>query len=157
MDNMEDLTNTEKSGGIVNNFGGATIHNLVINGNMTKNGTEYYGDQTQTNNNGICATADDVAEAAKACSSLIWGPAALAVIYGVSRDIYHLQENATDFEKSMSLRQLNCPPGTIANTFRHNPYMKSHVSRWIALGAKSRVIKLMDMFQDVMNQTESEE
>lgn len=154
---MEDLSSKEKHGGIVNYFQGATIHNMVINGNMTKSGTEYYGDQNQTNNNGICATADDVAVAAKACSALIWGPAAMAVIYGVSRDIFHLQENATDFEKAMTLRQLNCPPGTIANTFRHNPYMKSHVSRWAALGAKSRVIKLMDMFQDVMNQSELEE
>ena len=154
---MEDLSSKEKHGGIVNYFQGATIHNMVVNGNMTKNGTEYYGDQNQTNHNGICATADDVAVAAKACSALIWGPAAMAVIYGVSRDIFHLQENATDFEKAMTLRQLNCPPGTIANTFRHNPYMKSHVSRWAALGAKSRVIKLMDMFQDVMNQSELEE
>lgn len=154
---MEDLSSKEKHGGIVNYFQGATIHNMVVNGNMTRNGTEYYGDQNQTNNNGICATADDVAVAAKACSALIWGPAAMAVIYGVSRDIFHLQENATDFEKAMTLRQLNCPPGTISNTFRHNPYMKSHVSRWAALGAKSRVIKLMDMFQDVMNQSELEE
>ena len=29
-------------GGIVNNFQGANIHNLVINGTMTKNGPEYY-------------------------------------------------------------------------------------------------------------------
>jgi len=46
MDKMEDVLNTDKHGGIVNHFGGATIHNLVINGNMTKNGTEYYGDHS---------------------------------------------------------------------------------------------------------------
>ena len=40
---MENEEQKPKQGGIVNYFQGATIHNLVINGNMTKNGTENYG------------------------------------------------------------------------------------------------------------------
>ena len=35
-------TPRQESGGIYNYFQGATINNLVINGNMTKNGTEHY-------------------------------------------------------------------------------------------------------------------
>ena len=58
MDNMEDITKNDKNGGIVNNFGGATIHNLVINGNMNKNGTEYYGDQSS--NIPVSAYTDEV-------------------------------------------------------------------------------------------------
>ena len=58
MDNMEDFANTEKHGGIVNHFGGATIHNLVINGNMNKNGNEYYGDQSS--NIPVSAYTDEV-------------------------------------------------------------------------------------------------
>ena len=58
MDNMEGITKNDKNGGIVNNFGGATIHNLVINGNMNKNGTEYYGDQSS--NIPVSAYTDEV-------------------------------------------------------------------------------------------------
>ena len=32
-------------GGIYNYFQGATIHNLVINGNMNKNGNDYYQEE----------------------------------------------------------------------------------------------------------------
>ena len=40
---MEALEETpHHSGGIYNYFQGATIHNLVINGNMNKNGSEHY-------------------------------------------------------------------------------------------------------------------
>ncbi len=35
----------QQRGGIVNYFQGATIHNIVINGNMSRSGTEYYAAQ----------------------------------------------------------------------------------------------------------------
>jgi len=42
-DEFGDLLRTRQQGGsIVNYFQGATINNLVINGNMNKKGTEYY-------------------------------------------------------------------------------------------------------------------
>ena len=37
----------QQHGGIVNYFQGATIHNLVINGNMTRRGRERYGSEAQ--------------------------------------------------------------------------------------------------------------
>ena len=37
----------QQHGGIVNYFQGATIHNLVINGNMTRRGREYYGSEAR--------------------------------------------------------------------------------------------------------------
>jgi len=39
---METGETPQHHGGIVNYFQGATIHNMVINGNMSKNGTENY-------------------------------------------------------------------------------------------------------------------
>ena len=39
---METSEKTQRHGGIYNYFEGATIHNLVINGTMNKNGTEHY-------------------------------------------------------------------------------------------------------------------
>lgn len=46
---METTEKPEQNGGIINYFQGATIHNLVINGNMTKNGTEnFFGESTQS-------------------------------------------------------------------------------------------------------------
>jgi hypothetical protein len=37
----------QQHGGIVNYFQGTTIHNLVINGNMTRRGRERYGSEAQ--------------------------------------------------------------------------------------------------------------
>ena len=46
---METLQEPQKLGGIYNYFSGATINNLVINGNMTKNGPENYNSQEKKN------------------------------------------------------------------------------------------------------------
>lgn len=46
---METLQEPQKHGGIYNYFQGATINNLVINGNMTKNGPENYNSQEKKN------------------------------------------------------------------------------------------------------------
>ncbi len=42
---METEETSQHSGGTYYYFEGATIHNLVINGNMTKNGSEYHGQE----------------------------------------------------------------------------------------------------------------
>lgn len=44
MESLEEAAH--HSGGIYNYFEGATIHNLVINGNMNKSGTEHYEART---------------------------------------------------------------------------------------------------------------
>ena len=67
---MEKEENMEmKKGGIINFFDGATINNLVINGNMTKSGTEHFcsrnGDmkeEEETDTNRIL-TPDQLAKA----------------------------------------------------------------------------------------------
>ena len=127
----------------------------VTNNYYYKGGTHnyYYGDtRSSSTTESHPTTANDVAAAAKECSSLMWGPASLAVIFGVSRDVYHLPISATDFERAMSMQQLNCPPGTIANAMRNNPYLKMHVSRWASMGAKKRVLTLAEEKKKVMNE-----
>lgn len=49
------------SGGIYNYFQGATIHNIVINGNMTKSGAEHYQREEKKEGNGY--TDEQVATA----------------------------------------------------------------------------------------------
>lgn len=47
---METLEKPQQHGGIYNYFSGATINNLVINGNMTKNGPENYNSNQEKKN-----------------------------------------------------------------------------------------------------------
>ena len=49
-------------GGIYNYFQGATIHNIVINGNMSKSGNEYY-QKENTTTNGHTYTDEQIAQA----------------------------------------------------------------------------------------------
>lgn len=48
---METVEKESKMGGIYNYFQGATIHNMVINGNMTKSGPENYYQSSNTEAN----------------------------------------------------------------------------------------------------------
>lgn len=45
---MNPLETPHQHGGIVNYFQGATIHNIVINGNMTRSGSESYNTEEHT-------------------------------------------------------------------------------------------------------------
>lgn len=44
---MESKETPQRNGGIVNYFQGATIHNIVINGNMNRSGTEHYSNKAE--------------------------------------------------------------------------------------------------------------
>lgn len=56
----------QHSGGIFNYFQGATIHNLVINGNMSRSGTEYYHAASTTENTKQDYTDEQIAQAIEA-------------------------------------------------------------------------------------------
>ena len=60
---MESTETPQMRGGIVNYFQGATIHNIVINGNMTRSGNEHYhtAERKQSYND------DQITAAIKAC------------------------------------------------------------------------------------------
>jgi hypothetical protein len=53
----------QHSGGIFNYFQGATIHNLVINGNMSRSGTEHYHAASTTENTKQDYTDEKIARA----------------------------------------------------------------------------------------------
>lgn len=143
-------------------FNNQTAENNVYNiygTNIVNHGSiNYYLSRPfETRSYGTAATMAEIGAAAKSCCSLMWGPSSLAVIFGMGRDMYSMQENATDFERGMSMQQLYCPPGTIANAMRNNPYLKLHVSKWASSGAKKRVLKLMEGFQKAMDEKEEKD
>lgn len=132
----------EQHGGITNYFQGATIHNMVINGNMTRSGTEnYMGERQKVKRE---ATLDDVVSAIRQKSLVANTMASITVVYAVCRDVYKWSMGQAEFERYMTLQGINCPPGTIANTMYHNPFMRDNVSKWAVLGAKQDVLKLRD-------------
>ena len=50
----------------------------------------------------------------------------------------------------MAAKGVKAPAGTIANTFRHNPYMRDHVDKWSVLGARQDVLKLRTEFENAI-------
>ena len=60
---METSEKLERCGGIYNYFQGATIHNLVINVNMTKNGSENFQQSETSNKNRVTYSDEQVARA----------------------------------------------------------------------------------------------
>lgn len=129
-----------RGGSTMNNyFQGATIHNLTINnGTMTQNLTH----QGQTAS--VDATPKDIAVAVRKCSPMMYADAAMMVVFAVCRDVCHWSVNQSDFERMMTLEGLTCKPGTLSNALRNNPYMRDHITKWAALGARSEVIRLRD-------------
>lgn len=140
---MEQTEPHHHHGGIYNYFQGATIHNIVINGNMTKNGNEHYQEPQDTKKS---ASAEKVGQVLRACSDFIWGNAAYTVAFCACRDLYGWQDNASWFERQMSLQGIALTEGTINATLSRNPYMKLHVDKWKENGAMERVLKLKDTF-----------
>lgn len=49
---MQTSETPQHGGGIVNYFQGATIHNIVINGNITRSGSEYFAERKQAKKSG---------------------------------------------------------------------------------------------------------
>lgn len=121
------------------------IDQLVVGDHATLNhyGGEAAGQQRAKRE----ATTEEVVSAVTACTGFMWGPAAMAVIFGACRDIYNWEDNASQFERAMRMRNIYCPEGTVSNTFRHNPYMRSHVDTWAQLGASRRVLRLLSAFE----------
>lgn len=124
---------------IVCNFQGAIIHNLTIN-----NGTMTQNVLPQGQLIPVEATSQDVAAAVRRCSALMYADAAMLVVFAVCRDVCHWSVTQSDFERMMTVEGLTCKPGTLGNALRNNPYMRDHITKWAALGARSEVIRLRD-------------
>ena len=127
---------------------GGTL-NLVMNGHISQSGTsqDFNG---STNDAEAKVTSEQLKTALCACDPLIWGNAAYSVPFCVCRDDYSVENNATSFERLLAEGGIEIPEGTINNCLSRHPWMRCHIDRWEACGAKDRVLRLRDEFRQQM-------
>lgn len=141
-------------GGITNNFYGP-VNNIVNNyGTIQSNAPVLQGQAAETRSDIDMKT---VVKALERCKAFLWGQAALATVFCVCRDVYNLGDNASQFERQMCEMEVACPPGTIANAMRNNPYMKMSVEKWETHGAQGRVLALIKEFKRSVEEIQAEE
>lgn len=92
-----------------------------------------------------------IGRALKECKYFIWGNAAYGVVFCVCRDLYHVDDNASNFERILSGCGITIPEGTINSAMHRNPWMKYHVDKWEEYGVMARVMKLKNAFQEHMD------
>lgn len=139
-----ELSETEHQhlGGIHNYFQGATIHNIVINGNMTKLGSDNYSYESSESKQHI--SAEQLAETLQRCGDYMWSNAAYSVVFCVCRDGKLVENNAASFERLLKKAGVTIADGTINNAMSRNVWMKYHIDKWEELGVKERVLRLKD-------------
>ena len=148
---MESTEPTQHRSGIFNYFQGATINNLVINGNMTKSGSENYHNTGSKETTGS-VTAEQVVEAVKRCKGIFSTMASYAIAFCVCRDLFHVGDNMASFERGLRQNGVEITEGTIDTAVRRNPYMKYHVDKWRENGADERTLKRRDVFRERMEE-----
>lgn len=97
-------------------------------------------------------TADLLGKAVGGVKEYIWGHAAYAVLFCVCRDEYGWQDNASYFERQLSLLGINIPAGTLNAAISRNPYMRQPLGKWKALGVMERVMVLVERFRECVTQ-----
>ena len=148
---MESTEPTQHRGGIFNYFQGATINNLVINGNMTKSGSEDYHNTGGKETTGS-VTAEQVVEAVKRCKGIFSTMSSYAIAFCVCRDLFQVGDNMASFERGLRENGIEITEGTIDTAVRRNPYMKYHVDKWGENGADERTLKRRDVFRKRMKE-----
>lgn len=132
--------NMRSNGGIINNFQGATIHNMVINGNMNRSGTENYNTgSSEKKKSKVPPTAEQLITAIDACKGLKWSQSGYAVYFCVLKEDYGLADSRTKFEEKMQLMgYADCTAGTLTNAFRRNTFLTSPTETWPQLQGNHR-------------------
>lgn len=134
-------------------------HVDTINFSMNKDGTFHFENIGTANMDNSTKTANDggkrvdsesLSRALKGCKAFIWGNAAYGVVFCVCRDLYHLANNASNFERLLAEAGIEIPDGTINNAMNRNPWMKLHIDKWEQQGVMERVLKLRDSFSQEM-------
>ena len=74
-----------------------------------------------------------------------WSDSSMAVVFCVCRDYFNYADNMSQFE-----RDFNCAEGLLSNTFRNNAYMRLPIDKWEQNGAKERVMKLVEAYQNAV-------
>ncbi len=124
-----------------------TVNGDVIEAGGVKNVTNhYYGEREEQPTKDLTLDAERLAKALKECKPFIWGNAAYSIPFCVCRDLYHLANNASLFERMLAEAGIEIPDGTINAAMSRNPWMKLHIEKWEQQGAMERVLKLRDKF-----------
>ena len=131
----------------VTNFNNYGTYNEVESGATQIN--NYYG------NNAREQGAEVALPVLVACVAEVreyfWKDSAMAVIFCVCRDRYGYADNMSQFE-----RDFQCQEGLLSNTFRNNPYMRLHIDKWKENGAKERVLRLAEAYENAVQKRLSE-
>lgn len=115
-------------------------------------GDNYYYGAMRKDNEKKEVSMETLTKAVNEVLPYFWGGSSYAVVFCVCRDCFNYPDNMSQFE-----RDFNCAPGTLSGTFRNNDYMKLPVHRWRENGAKERVMKLVERYQNAVIEAQSEE
>lgn len=135
-------TPEQHMGGIYNYFQGATIHNIVINGNMNKNASESYS-RTE-DKKGI--TPEQVIKALRNTPEFFSTHASYSIAFCVCRDLYNMGDNATQFERMLIEKGISIPLGTINNALSRKPFLRYNIYKWDEKNVTASVLKARDSF-----------
>jgi hypothetical protein len=125
----------------VTNFNNYGTYNEVEAGATQIN--NYYGSNGREQG---LEVALPVLVASVACvREYFWKDSAMAVIFCVCRDRYGYADNMSQFE-----RDFQCHEGLLSNTFRNNPYMRLPIDKWKENGAKERVLRLAEAYENAV-------
>lgn len=96
-------------------------------------------------------TAEQVVEALKGCKGIFSSMASYAVAFCVCRDLFHMGNNMSAFERGLRENGIEITDGTINSAISRSNYMKLPIDKWRENGASERTLKLLDMFREKMN------
>lgn len=133
--------------------GGGTGNNIARNLAQTFNGDVYYGQQQEAKRKKTreMPSWDIVAKAISEVQYLFWGNSSYGIAFCVYRDGYHMENNASLFERLLANQGIQIPAGTINTAFCRNAWMKFNIDRWEEVGASKRALRLRD---ELLKQTE---
>jgi hypothetical protein len=95
-------------------------------------------------------SSEQVGMALKQCGAYIWGHAAYSIAFCVCRDVYHMGDNASQYERMLSKWGIIIPAGTINTAMNRNQWMRYPIDSWEINGASARALKLRDAFKEEM-------
>lgn len=135
-------------------------HVDTINFSMNKEGTFRFENIGTANMSNPAKPANEgekrvdsetLSRALKECKAFIWGNAAYGIVFCVCRDLYNLENNASNFERLLAEAGIEIPDGTINAALNRNTWMKLNIEKWERHGAKQRALKLRDEFKRQMD------
>ena len=135
-------------------------HVDTINFRMDGDGTFHFENIGTANMDNPAKTASEggkrvdsesLSRALKGCEAFIWGNAAYSIAFCVCRDLYNLENNASNFERLLAEAGFEIPEGTINAALNRNTWMRLNIEKWERHGAKQRALKLRDEFRRQMD------